>query len=163
MRPALAVGDTRRGCGQRHPAVLRIAKIDDFADDAPAVRLHAAAGGDLPRTRTRTEPLLMDEPFSMGTPWQIFWRIRMPNALHFIFGGMKISITLAIIGVIVSEFVASQEGIGYLSKLSSGRLDTPLMIAAITALSLAGLYAIIAEVEKRMVYWQPPTAVGGGA
>jgi hypothetical protein len=51
---------------------------------------------------------------------------------------MKISITLAIIGVIVSEFVASQEGIGYLIKLSSGLLDTPLMIAAITVLSLAG-------------------------
>jgi NitT/TauT family transport system permease protein len=101
----------------------------------------------------------------MGTPWQIFWKIRMPNALPFIFGGMKTSVTLAIIGVIVSEFVASQEGIGYLIKLSSGLLDTPLMIAAITVLSLAGLglYAIIAEVEKRAVYWQPPTAVGGGA
>ena len=100
----------------------------------------------------------------MGTPWQIFWKIRMPNALLFIFGGMKISITLAIIGVIVSGFVASQEGIGYLIKLSSGLLDTPLMIAAITVLSLArlGLYAIIAEVEKRAVYWQPPTAAGGG-
>src|SRR5439155_670239 len=48
----------------------------------------------------------------MGTRWQIFWKIRMPNALPYIFGGMKISITLAIIGVIVSEFVASQEGIG---------------------------------------------------
>ena len=57
----------------------------------------------------------------MGTRWQIFWKIRMPNALPYIFAGMKISITLAIIGVIVSEFVASQEGIGYLIKLA-GRL-----------------------------------------
>ena len=53
----------------------------------------------------------------MGSRWQIFWKIRLPNALPYIFGGMKISITLAIIGVIVSEFVASQEGIGYLIKL----------------------------------------------
>src|SRR5262249_30239099 len=37
----------------------------------------------------------------MGSRWQIFWKIRMPNALPYIFGGMKISITLAIIGVIV--------------------------------------------------------------
>jgi NitT/TauT family transport system permease protein len=82
----------------------------------------------------------------MGSPWQIFWKIRMPNALPHIFGGMKISITLAVIGVIVSEFVASQEGIGYLIKLSSGLLDTPLMMAAIAVLSLAGLalYALIA-------------------
>ena len=56
----------------------------------------------------------------------------MPNALPYIFGGMKISITLAIIGVIVSEFVASQEGIGYLIKLAGGLLDTPLMLGAIT-------------------------------
>jgi NitT/TauT family transport system permease protein len=100
----------------------------------------------------------------MGSPWQIFWKIRMPNALPYIFGGMKISITLAIIGVIVSEFVASQEGIGYLIKLSSGILDTPLMMAAITVLSLAGLvlYALIAEAERRAIYWQPPSDIGAG-
>ncbi|MGA7489280.1 MAG: ABC transporter permease [Xanthobacteraceae bacterium] len=101
----------------------------------------------------------------MGSRWQIFWKIRMPNALPYIFGGMKISITLAIIGVIVSEFVASQEGIGYLIKLAGGLLDTPLMMAAITVLSISGLalYAIIASVERRAVYWQPPAdAVGAG-
>jgi NitT/TauT family transport system permease protein len=98
----------------------------------------------------------------MGSPWQIFWKIRMPNALPYIFGGMKISITLAIIGVIVSEFVASQEGIGYLIKLSSGLLDTPLMMAAIAVLSLAGLalYAVIAEAERRAIYWQAPVEIG---
>lgn len=100
----------------------------------------------------------------MGSPWQIFWKIRMPNALPYIFGGMKISITLAVIGVIVSEFVASQEGIGYLIKLASGLLDTPLMMAAITVLSLAGLglYAIIAVAERKAIYWQPPVEVSAG-
>jgi len=100
----------------------------------------------------------------MGSPWQIFWKIRLPNALPYIFGGMKISITLAVIGVIVSEFVASQEGIGYLIKLSSGLLDTPLMMAAITVLSLAGLalYGIIALAEERAIYWQAPINVGAG-
>jgi NitT/TauT family transport system permease protein len=101
----------------------------------------------------------------MGSRWQIFWKIRMPNALPYIFAGMKISITLAIIGVIVSEFVASQEGIGYLIKLAGGLLDTPLMLAAITALSVSGLalYGIIAGVESWAVYWQPPSdAVGAG-
>src|SRR5262244_2625866 len=103
----------------------------------------------------------------MGSRWQIFWKIRMPNALPYIFGGMKISITLAIIGVIVSEFVASQEGIGYLIKLAGGLLDTPLMLAAIVALSISGLalYGIIAAAERWAVYWQPPpeaVGVGGG-
>jgi NitT/TauT family transport system permease protein len=94
----------------------------------------------------------------MGSRWQIFWKIRLPNALPYIFGGMKISITLAIIGVIVSEFVASQAGIGYLIKLAGGLLDTPLMLSAITILSIAGLvlYGIIAVAEKHAVYWQAP-------
>jgi NitT/TauT family transport system permease protein len=58
-------------------------------------------------------------------------------------------------GVIVSEFVASQEGIGYLIELSSGILDTPLMMAAITVLSLAGLvlYVIIAGAGRKAIIW----------
>jgi NitT/TauT family transport system permease protein len=100
----------------------------------------------------------------MGSRWQIFWKIRMPNALPHIFAGMKISITLAIIGVIVSEFVASQQGIGYLIKLAGGLLDTPLMMAAIAVLSISGLalYAVIAALESWAVYWQPPAETSGG-
>lgn len=100
----------------------------------------------------------------MGSRWQIFWKIRMPNALPYIFSGMKISITLAIIGVIVSEFVASQEGIGYLIKFAAGLLDTPLMMAAITVLSITGLalYGLIVIVERHAVYWQTSIDELGG-
>jgi NitT/TauT family transport system permease protein len=101
----------------------------------------------------------------MASPWQVFWKIRMPNALPHIFGGMKISITLAIIGVIVSEFVASQQGIGYLIKLAGGLLDTPLMMASIAVLSIAGLilYGLIAAVERRSVYWQSSSDIAASA
>jgi NitT/TauT family transport system permease protein len=101
----------------------------------------------------------------MASPWQVFWKIRMPNALPHIFGGMKISITLAIIGVVVSEFVASQQGIGYLIKLAGGLLDTPLMMASITVLSIAGLvlYGLIALAERRTVYWQQLSDISGSA
>jgi NitT/TauT family transport system permease protein len=97
-----------------------------------------------------------------GSNWQIFWKIRMPHALPYIFSGMKISITLAIIGVIVSEFVASQEGIGYLIKLAGGLLDTPLMVAAITVLSISGLalYGLIALAEHHLIYWQTSDDIG---
>ena len=71
---------------------------------------------------------------------------------------------MAIIGVIVSEFVASQQGIGYLIKLAGGLLDTPLMMAAITVLSISGLalYAMIAALESWAVYWRPPAETAGG-
>jgi NitT/TauT family transport system permease protein len=63
----------------------------------------------------------------------------------------------------VSEFVASQEGIGYLIKLAGGLLDTPLMMAAIAVLSISGLalYAIVAGAESWAVYWQPPLETAG--
>ena len=98
----------------------------------------------------------------MGGRWQIFTKIRVPHALPHIFSGMKISITLAVIGVIVAEFVASQQGIGYLIVFANGLLDTPLMMAAITALSVMGLglYGIIAAMERLVVYWQAPSDPG---
>src|SRR5260370_24255081 len=98
-----------------------------------------------------------------GSHWQCFWEIGMPHALPYIFIGMKSSITLAVIGVIVSEFVASQEGIGYLIKLAGGLLDTPLMMAAITVLSISGLalYGLIALAEHHLIYWQTSDDIGG--
>jgi len=93
----------------------------------------------------------------MGSRGQIFVKIRLPHALPLIFAGMKISITLAVIGVVVAEFVAAQRGIGYLIVMANGLLDTPLMMAAITVLSVMGLalYGAIAVLERLVVYWQP--------
>lgn len=100
----------------------------------------------------------------MGGRWQIFAKIRLPAALPLIFGGMKISITLAVIGVVVAEFVAAQRGIGYLIVMANGLLDTPLMMAAIAALSLMGLalYGVIALVERTVIYWQPTSEPARG-
>jgi len=100
----------------------------------------------------------------MGGRWQIFAKIRLPSALPLIFGGMKISITLAVIGVVVAEFVAAQRGIGYLIVMANGLLDTPLMMAAITALSAMGLalYGVIALVERAVIYWHPSSEPARG-
>jgi NitT/TauT family transport system permease protein len=100
----------------------------------------------------------------MGGRWQIFAKIRLPAALPLVFGGMKISITLAVIGVVVAEFVAAQRGIGYLIVMANGLLDTPLMMAAIAALSLMGLalYGLIALVERAVIYWQPTSEPARG-
>ncbi|HEU4367034.1 MAG TPA: ABC transporter permease [Methylomirabilota bacterium] len=100
----------------------------------------------------------------MGTRRQIFTKIRLPHALPLIFGGMKISITLAVIGVVVAEFVAAQRGIGYLIVMANGLLDTPLMMAAITALSLMGLalYGAVAGLERLVVYWHVRTETPRG-
>ena len=100
----------------------------------------------------------------MGGRWQIFAKIRLPHALPLVFGGMKISITLAVIGVVVAEFVAAQRGIGYLIVMANGLLDTPLMMAAIAALSVMGLalYGAIALIERAVIYWRPTSEPARG-
>jgi NitT/TauT family transport system permease protein len=90
---------------------------------------------------------------------QFFMKIQLPHALPNIFDGMKVSITLAVIGVIVAEFVSSQRGLGYLIMFANGRLDTIMMMAAITVLSVVGLmlYALIALAARIAVYWGAAT------
>lgn len=90
-----------------------------------------------------------------GSRWKIFYLVRFPAALPYLFAGMKISITLAIIGVIVAEFVTSQKGLGYLVVMSQGLLDTPLMMAALVVLSVAGLvlFGVIALLERWVIFW----------
>jgi NitT/TauT family transport system permease protein len=84
-----------------------------------------------------------------ATEWQIFRSVRFPSALPYIFSGMKIGMTLAIIGVIIGEFITSQRGLGYLIIFATSRADTTVAMAAITVLCFAGLllYGLVALAE----------------
>jgi NitT/TauT family transport system permease protein len=105
-------------------------------------------------TSVSREIVLLGRAFARSR-WQFFWKIQLPHALPYIFDGMKISITLAIIGVIVAEFVSSQRGLGYLIMFANGRLDTVMMMTSIVVLSVVGLalYAVIALAARAVVYW----------
>ncbi|WP_420000011.1 ABC transporter permease [Streptomyces boninensis] len=70
---------------------------------------------------------------------QILTRIQIPTSLPYLFAGMRIAITLAVIGAVVAEFAGAQKGLGYLIQFASTQLDTPLMFAALTLVSLLGL------------------------
>ena len=100
------------------------------------------------------EIVLLGRAFARSR-WDFFWKIQLPHALPYIFDGMKVSITLAIIGVIVAEFVSSQRGLGYLIMFANGRLDTVMMMSSITVLSIVGLalYGVIALAARVVVYW----------
>ena len=103
-----------------------------------------------------TDPLMvrMANSFS-ASRWTIFRKIEFPTALPSIFGGLKIGITFAVIGIIVAEFVTAQEGLGYLIVFAEGNIDTPLLMAALTVLSVVGmiLYAAIVALEKLVITW----------
>ena len=69
---------------------------------------------------------------------------------------MKISITLSVIGVIVAEIVAGRSGLGYLLLFASSRLDMGFSLAILLVLALWGgaLFAVIALLERRMIFWR---------
>jgi NitT/TauT family transport system permease protein len=85
-----------------------------------------------------------------ASSWQVFVSVRLPHALPYVFSGMKIATTFAIIGVIVGEFITSQAGLGYLILFASSQADTSLILAAITVLCFFGLafYGIVALLER---------------
>lgn len=96
---------------------------------------------------------------SMGFgPAATFFKIQLPNALPSIFAGLKISITLAVVGAVVGEFVGGQGGLGYLLLIANGNMDTALLFAGIVALTVLGvvLFALIGLVERLVL---PPHAV----
>jgi NitT/TauT family transport system permease protein len=88
--------------------------------------------------------------------WQFFAKVEFPSALTAIFAGMKISVTLSVIGVVVAEIVAGRSGLGYLLLFASSRLDMGFSLAILLVLALWGgtIFAVVVLLEKRMVFWQ---------
>lgn len=89
--------------------------------------------------------------------WQMLWRLRIPSALPYFFGGLRISSGLALIGAVVAEFVAgtggSGAGLAYQILQAGFQLDIPLMFAALLLISLTGvaLFALMNWLTHRML------------
>ncbi len=91
-----------------------------------------------------------------ASPWQILTKVEIPAALPVLFGGLKVGVTLSVVGAVVGEFVGADRGLGFLVNLSRGLFDTPLMFVSIltlVALALA-LYSVVFLLEKAIVHWK---------
>ena len=89
-----------------------------------------------------------------ATGWQVIARVEIPAALPAILGGMRVGVTLAVIGAIVGEWAGGERGLGVLINIARGSLfDTPLMFAALAMLAMIGvtLYLVMVLVERRLV------------
>ncbi len=90
--------------------------------------------------------------------WQAFFKLRLPAALPFVFNGLKISTTLALIGAIVAEFFGSPTvGMGFRISTSVGQLALDMVWAEIVVAALAGsaFYGLVALIEKTLTFWHP--------
>jgi NitT/TauT family transport system permease protein len=89
-----------------------------------------------------------------ATRWQRLTRIELPSALPQIMGGLRIGVTLAVVGAIVAEWAGGDRGLGVLINLSRGSMfDIPLMFATLFTIALLGvvLYLIVVAVERRLI------------
>ena len=103
------------------------------------------------------DPLLREMLRSLGAaPAQITARLEIPSALPVIFGGLRVGVTLSVIGAVVAEWVSASVGLGVLINIADqGLFDTPLMFVALAALGIIGLsfYSLVVLVERRLVHF----------
>jgi NitT/TauT family transport system permease protein len=95
-------------------------------------------------------------------------KVGLPRAMPYFFASLKVSITLAFIGAVIAETIASNDGIGYLMLQASSQFRIPLMFAGVFVIAIMGVatYLLFALIERRMTRWafrghdiQP---IGGG-
>jgi NitT/TauT family transport system permease protein len=89
-----------------------------------------------------------------ATRWQVFRYLELPAALPQILGGMRVGVTLAVIGAIVGEWAGADRGLGVLINLARGSLfDFPLMFATLLTIALIAvvLYLIVVVAERVLV------------
>jgi NitT/TauT family transport system permease protein len=90
--------------------------------------------------------------------WPTLFKLRLPAALPFMFNGLKIATTLALIGAIVAEFFGSPTvGMGFRISTSVGQLALDMVWAEIVVAALAGsaFYGVMALIEKQATFWHP--------
>jgi NitT/TauT family transport system permease protein len=102
------------------------------------------------------EPEMLDVLRSLGArKSQILLKVGLPRSMPYFFASLKVAVTLAFVGTIISETVAANKGIGYLMMAATANFDTPLVFAGLIVVSAMGIvmYALFAWLEGRMTFW----------
>ena len=90
-----------------------------------------------------------------ANPWQIFWKVRLPSALPYIFAGLDMAAVFAVVGAIVGEFVGAQRGLGTLILSMNAQMDIAGTFSVFIILSLVGvaLHQTLRRIERRLLFW----------
>lgn len=114
-----------------------------------------------------TEPELRDVLTTLrASRLEILWNVGLPRTMPYFFASLKVAATLAFVGSVISETVASNRGIGNLMMIASSSFDVPLVFAGLFVLAILGvaLYVVFALIEARVTGWavrRDDFAVGG--
>ena len=87
--------------------------------------------------------------------WQIFRKIMIPSSLPYLFSGVRIAVSISVLGAVIGEGVGSSEGLGYLMIRSKPQFHTELVFAAIFILSAIGigLFLLVGFLERLVIPW----------
>lgn len=118
------------------------------------------------------EPELEDVLRSLGASRKdVLIKVGLPRSAPYFFASLKVAITLALVGSVISETIAANAGIGYLMLNASSRFDVPLVFAGLVVVAVMGvmIYEVFAWIERRTTGWATrgqtqvtTTAAGGG-
>jgi len=89
---------------------------------------------------------------------QDLWLFRLPHAVPFVFSGLRVAISLSVIGAVVAEFVTANAGLGYLITQSTAFFNVPLAFGAVILLAIIGvcLFFTVVTVERLLFPWSAP-------
>lgn len=106
---------------------------------------------------TTVEPEMRDVLMSLGASrLELFQKLGFPHTLPYLFASLKVAISLAFVGSVISETVASSSGIGFLIVDASSRFEVPLAFLGLLILAIMGaiLYGVFAALEYYLIPWK---------
>jgi ABC-type nitrate/sulfonate/bicarbonate transport system permease component len=95
---------------------------------------------------------------------QIFFKVRVPQALPYVLAGVRVGAAVSVIGAVIGEWVGAREGLGYLMMQANAQLRTELLFAAIVCLSVmgTGLYWAVGALERILTPWKKRADINKG-
>jgi NitT/TauT family transport system permease protein len=90
-----------------------------------------------------------------ANPWQIFWKVRLPSAMPYIFAGLDMAAVFAVVGAVVGEFVGAQRGLGTLILSMNAQMDIAGTFSVFIILAIVGIaiHKSLRAVERRVLFW----------
>ncbi|TMB99620.1 MAG: ABC transporter permease [Chloroflexi bacterium] len=90
-----------------------------------------------------------------ASTWQIFWKLRLPGAMPYLFAGLKVAYPLALTGAVVAEYFTGDRGLGVTIFRANANLNTPTLFAACGVLAISGvaINVFISVIERRVLFW----------
>ena len=97
-----------------------------------------------------------------ASPREVFFELRFPNALPYLFSAYKVATTLSVIGAVVAEWIGADRGLGHVIILANANFDMTTLAAAVLVLAAIGigLYLVLDELERMLLFWHESTLSG---